>query len=108
MSTTTSGDDRTVAAARAPWHRRHRRLVGVGSAVVAAGMTALWVAVVPDKAAETEGLQSWALRYGHPASWALLTGAALTFAADGPRRVREALAWSALAAYAVFVLALVL
>ena len=92
----------------APWHRRHRRLVGLAGAALALGMTVVWVAVVPDKAETTTGLQSWALRWGHPASWACLTGAGAAFAVDAPRRVRELLAWSALGTYAAFLLALTL
>lgn len=108
MSTTTPRGDRTEAPPRAPWHRRHRRVVGLASAAVALGMTALWVAVVPDRAATTTGLQSWAIRYGHPASWACLAAVGVAFAAAGPRWLRETLAWSALGAYVAFLLALLL
>jgi hypothetical protein len=91
---------------RPAWHLRHRRLVGLAGAVTAAGMAALWIVVVPDKAAESDGLQSLTIRLGHPLSWALLSSLGLAVAADAPRRVREAMAWSGLAAYAAFLLAL--
>lgn len=87
------------------WHLRHRRLVGLAGAVTAAGMAALWVVVVPDKAAGSDGLQSLTIRFGHPLSWALLSALGLAVAAGAPRRVREGLAWSALAAYAAFLVA---
>lgn len=90
------------------WGRRHRRALGLAGAVAAAGMSALWVAVVPDKADSTTGLQSLAIRLGHPASWALLSALGLAVAAGAPKLVRDALAWSALAAYLAFLLALLL
>lgn len=93
---------------RPAWHHRHRRLVGFGGAAVAAGLSALWVVVVPDKAGASEGLQSLTIRFGHPLSWALLSVLGLAVAAGAPRRVRDALAWSALAAYLAFLVALVL
>lgn len=91
-----------------PWHQRHRRTLGLPGAAVAAGMTILWVAVVPDKADATHGIQSLAIRWGHPASWAFLTGVGLSVAAGAPKSVREALAWSALGSYAAFLVALML
>lgn len=93
---------------RPAWHHRHRRLLGLVGAAVAAGTAALWVVVVPDRAETTEGLQSLAIRFGHPISWALLSALGLAVAAGAPRRVRDALAWSALAAYLAFLLALLL
>lgn len=90
------------------WHHRHRRPLGLVGAAAGIGMTALWVMVVPDKAQATEGLQSLAIRYGHPLSWALLSALGLAVAAGAPARVRDGLAWSALAAYLAFVLALLL
>lgn len=96
------------AAAAAPWHHRHRRLLGLVGAVVAAGMTLLWLVVVPESAGSTDGVRSWAVRYGHPAAWACLTGLGLAVAAGAPRAVRDGLAWAALGSYAAFVLAMVL
>ncbi|GGK67641.1 hypothetical protein [Ornithinimicrobium pekingense] len=90
------------------WHERHARALGIAGAAAAAGMTALWLVVVPERAAVTGGLQSWALRWGHPASWACLTGVGLTVATGAPRRWRDVLAWAALGCYAVFLVALVL
>lgn len=88
--------------------QKHRRVLGLLGAVAAAGMTVLWVVVVPEKAAATEGLQSAAIRLGHPLSWALLTALGLAVAAGAPKGLRDGLAWAALAAYAAFLLALLL
>lgn len=108
-TTSTSTEPDGPSAARATsWRERHRRTLGLAGAAAAAGMTALWIVVVPDKAAAAEGLQSSAIRWGHPASWACLTGVGLAFATDAPRVVRETLAWCALGSYAAFLLALVL
>lgn len=90
------------------WARDHRRTVGLLGAVAAAGMTALWVVVVPDRAAETSGPRSWAITWGHPASWACLAAAGVAVALDAPRRATTTLAWTALACYAAFLLALLL
>lgn len=87
---------------------RRLRLVGLVGAAAAAAMTALWVAVVPDKAVATDGLQSLIIRFGHPTSWALLSALGLAVAGGAPRPLRDALAWSALAAYLAFLLALLL
>lgn len=90
------------------WHRAHRRLLGLAGAAAAAGMTALWVAVFPDKAGATDGLQWLAIRVGHPASWALLSALGLAVALGAPPQVRDVLAWAALAAYLSFLVALLL
>lgn len=86
---------------------RQRRL-GFAGAVVAAAMTGLWLLVVPDKAESAAGLQSLALRFGHPAAWALLTAVGLSVATGGLRAVRDGLAWAALGCYGAFVAALLL
>lgn len=85
-----------------------RRTLALAGAVVAAGLSALWVAVVPDRADTTTGLQASAIRWGHPGAWALLAALGLAVAADAPTRLRDVLAWSALACYAAFVVALLL
>ncbi len=97
-----------ATAGTVPWHRRHRRLLGLVGALVAAGMALLWLVVVPEAAESTDGARSWAIRYGHLAAWAFLAGVGLAVAAGAPRALREVLAWAALGSYAVFVLALVL
>ena len=74
---------------------------------LAASMSVVWFRVVPDAA---DGATGWAwlvLRLGHGVCWALLAASMIIGVADGPRRLRSGLAWAALAAYAVFVLALV-
>lgn len=86
---------------------RQRRL-GFAGAVVAAAMTGLWLLVVPDKAVSTAGLQSLAIRFGHPAAWALLAAFGLSVATGGSRAVRDGLAWAALACYGAFLAALLL
>ena len=85
-----------------------RRTLALAGSVVAAGLSALWVVVVPDKADATSGLQALAIRWGHPASWALLATLGVAVAADAPVRLRAVLGWSALACYAGFVVALLL
>lgn len=97
-----------IPRAADPRRQRRRRHVALGGAVLALGMAAVWVAVVPDKAEETTGLQSWAIRYGHPASWICLAGLGLAIAGGAPRRVRDLLAWTALGSYGAFLLGLAL
>lgn len=89
-----------------PWLRRHHRLLGLGGAAVAAGMTALWMTVVPEKVDTTSGIQALAIRWGHPLCWAFLTTVGLLVAADAPKRLRDGLAISAGVCYAGFVLAM--
>lgn len=96
--------DRRTRARSAP----RRRTLALAGALVAAGLTVLWLVVVPDRADTTSGLQSLAIRYGHPLSWALLTGLALSHTADAPKALRDGLGWAALASYAVFLAALAL
>jgi hypothetical protein len=104
-----SGAADLAASGRAlPWHRRHKRILGVAGALLASGMTILWLVVVPEGAESTQGLRSWVLRLGHPAAWACLAGVGIAVAADAPRPLRPALAWAALGSYGAFVLALVL
>lgn len=98
-------DGDAAAEPTAPWYLRHRRAVGLAGAALAAVLTVVWVVVVPDKADETTGLQSWAVRLAHPLTWALLTAFGLAFAAGAPRRLLDTLAWSALGCYGVFLLA---
>lgn len=85
-----------------------RRSLALAGSVVAAGLSLLWVVVVPDKADTTSGLQALAIRWGHPASWALLSALWVAVATDGSARLRATLGWSALACYAAFVVALLL
>lgn len=87
---------------------RHRVTVGLGAAVVALGMAALWIVVVPAKASTTAGLQSLAIRWGHPACWGLLALTGILFAAGVDRRLVSATGWAALACYASFLVATVL
>lgn len=90
------------------WARPHRTLLGLGAAAVAVALAALWLVVVPEKASETTGVQRFVLRYAHSLCWTLLAVAAGAWAVRAPRRVVTAAAWSALAAYAAFLLAVVL
>lgn len=87
---------------------RRQRVLGLGGAAVAAAMAVLWTVVVPDKAASTAGVQEWLIRWGHPASWALLTAVGVATAAGAPKGVRDLLAWAALASYGAFLGALAL
>ena len=87
---------------------RHRRLVGGVAGGTAAVLAALWLFVVPQKADEVAGIQRALIQYGHSLCWVLLSAAAFLYAAQAPRRFIETAAWSALAAYIAFLLALVL
>lgn len=91
-----------------PWHRRHRRLLGIALAVLATGMTVLWLVVTPEKVEVTEGVRSLAIGYGHPASWACLAALGLALALGAPRALRKVFAWSALVCCAAFLVALAL
>ena len=97
---------------RPPGASRHRsarrRVLGLAGAAAAAGLTALWCVVVPEKAEATQGLQSFLIRWGHPASWACLAGLGLLVAFDASSRVRGAVAAASLVAYASFMAALLI
>lgn len=84
------------------WAHRHRRVVGFAGAAVAAGMTVVWLVVVPEKADQTFGLQELAIRWGHPLCWALLTVAGVLFALGAPKRVRDMVCYAAAGCYAAF------
>src|SRR5690606_28699617 len=71
----------------APMTTAGRRTLALAGSVVAAGLSALWVVVVPDKAEATTGLQALAIRWGHPGSWALLAVLGAAVAADAPVRL---------------------
>lgn len=103
MSTTTP----RRASAR-QWLERHRTAAGLAGALASGALAALWLVVVPDRAAEVGGLQEVAIRYGHSACWALLALAALLYAGRAPRAAVAASAWAGLAAYAAFLAATVL
>lgn len=95
------------ATARSRW-ARHRRAALLLSAAGASAMSVLWFRVLPGAVDDADGWREIALRHGHGTCWALLALSLVVGAADGPPRLRTALAWSALGAYGAFVLALVL
>lgn len=92
----------------AAWARRHRTAVGFVGAAAAAGMTALWLVVVPEKADQTTGLQELAIRWGHPLCWAFLAVVGVLFALDSPKWIRDGFAWAAAGSYAAFLAGMVL
>lgn len=92
----------------AAWTHRHRTAVGLSGAVAAAGLTAVWLVVVPAKADQTTGLQELAIRWGHPLCWAFLAVAGILFALDAPKRVRDGFCWAAAGSYAAFLAGLML
>ncbi|MEW1918619.1 hypothetical protein [Pseudarthrobacter oxydans] len=57
---------------------------------------------MPDKAAQTSGVQELAIRWGHPACWALLAVVGVLVALDAPKRTRDGVAIAAAACYAAF------
>lgn len=85
---------------------RPARGLVVAFAVLAAGMSVLWLVVVPEQAGDAQGWRLAALRWGHSACWALLAVAAATHAAGGPRRLVSGAARAGLAAYLAFLAAL--
>lgn len=91
----------------APTHSPTRR-VALGGAVVASGMAVLWWFVVPEAADSTGGLQAAAIRYGHPATWALLALLGVLVAVDAPARVRTMVGVLSIACYAAFLAGLLL
>lgn len=91
---------------RAAWLERHRRPVGLAAIVIALGLAALWLVVVPEKAATSTGIAAWMLRFGHSLCWLLLAATAALWTARAPRRAVDLTAWAALAAYGGFLLAL--
>ena len=97
-----------LPAASSPPTTRRRRALGLVGAVGAAGLAVLWTAVVPDKADTTTGVQAALIRWGHPASWALLSGLGLAVTVGAPKAVRDPLAWAALGSYLAFLAALAL
>ena len=84
---------------------RYRRVLGIAGAATSAGMTVLWIVVVPEKADATGNVQEFAIRWAHPACWALLTTVGILVASDAPKRVRNPFAYAAAACYAAFVAA---
>lgn len=90
------------------WWHRHRVAVGLTAAAVATALALTWLVVVPSEASEATGLQLWMLQYAHSLCWALIALAATGFALRAPRILIDGAAWSALAVYAAFLLALAL
>lgn len=71
-------------------------------------MAGVWIAIVPDKVAETSGLQELAIRWGHPACWALLAVVGVLVALDAPKQIRDGIGIAAAACYAAFLAAMLL
>lgn len=97
---------RPSRATRTAWLERRRRPVGLAAIVIALGLAALWLVVVPEKAATSTGIAAWMLRFGHSLCWLLLAATAALWTARAPRRAVDLTAWAALAAYGGFLLAL--
>jgi len=91
---------------REPFVRRHRAVVGFGFAVCAAALTVVWIFVVPPEAS-VGGVLGAVVRLGHPLTWFLLSIVGLLHATDRAPRLKASLAYSSLASYAVFMIALV-
>ncbi|GAA3856741.1 hypothetical protein [Tessaracoccus defluvii] len=87
---------------------QRRTALALAGAALAAGGAVLWSFVVPDRADIAHGLRAAAIRYGHPAAWALLCLWCLLVAARAPVRARAAAAYAALAAYLAFLAGLLL
>lgn len=104
----TNVDTNRVRSTPVAWTHRHRRPLGLTLAAAAAGMTGLWLVVVPAKAEQTSGLQEFAIRCGHPACWALLAVVGVLVALDAPKRVRDGAGIAAAICYAAFIAGMVL
>ncbi|WP_153392751.1 hypothetical protein [Ornithinicoccus halotolerans] len=89
------------------WTHRHRRPLGLALTAAAAGMTGLWLVVVPARAEQTSGLQELAIRWGHPACWAFLAVVGVLVAVDAPKRVRDGAGIAAAVCYAAFIAGMV-
>ncbi len=96
------------AAAPPRFVERHRTALAVGGLIVSVGLAVLWLFVVPERAATTEGLQQWVIRFGHSVCWALLAATALLVLLRAPKRLVDTTAWTALAAYLAFLAATLL
>jgi hypothetical protein len=90
------------------WARRRRRALGLTGAAMAVAMAGLWLVVVPVEAETAVGLQEAAIRWGHPACWALLAVLGVLFAADAPKRARNGVGVAAAVCYAAFLAGMVL
>lgn len=90
------------------WTHCHRRPLALTWAAAAAGMTGLWLVVVPAKAEQTRGLQEFAIRWGHPACWALLAVVGVMVAVDAPKRVRDGAGIAAAICYTAFIAGMML
>lgn len=85
----------------------HRKVLGLIAAVIALGVAALYLVIVPEQSENTTGFVKLVLLYGHSLCWLLLAGAFATWALNGPRRIYATLAYSALAVYGIFMLTFV-
>ena len=90
------------------WARRRRRALALTGAALSLGMAGLWLVVVPAKVETAAGLQEAAIRWGHPACWALLAVLGVLVAADAPKRARNGVGVAAAVCYAAFVAGMVL
>ncbi|MGC4174996.1 hypothetical protein [Demequina sp.] len=79
-----------------------RRWAGLG-AVVALAVTIVFATIGDGVESQGTGWRAWVIDYGHTITWAFLTVALALVALNwGPRRLRDALFWAALASYAAF------
>lgn len=85
-----------------------RRRIALAGALASAGLAVLWTVVVPDKADETSGLQALAIRWGHPATWVLLSALGVLVATDAPKPARDLVGYASLGCYGAFWAALLL
>ena len=86
---------------------KDRRFVGWALAVVALIIAGTYLAIVPPEAYAAKGVPKVVLLYAHSLSWIFLSACAATWAWGGRPKLTSALAYGALAMYAVFWLALI-
>ena len=85
----------------------HRLLAGLGGALIALVVAAVYFIVVPDRAEDVEGIAKIILLYGHSVCWVLIAQAC-TLWAFGRGRLGGLLLYVALAVYAIFLVSLIL
>lgn len=81
---------------------RHRFGFGIAGSLVSVAVAVIYLFVVPDEAASAAGPVRWILLYAHSLCWLLLAAASVCWLVRASGRLVQALAWTALGFYALF------